>query len=1519
MKKLNKLFATLIAVLGVGSLSAQTDVTSTYLTNADFEGDYSTFWEGSQRAIFQPNGWTVIRTNGNENDLSILCSTDIANGSFSAWTINDEGTRGKKTYWTRLRWGGQVWNWNGTTGKPTDLQLQQEMKQLPEGVYRLSADLLSYAHGTEANNHTYLIATNTTTNRGVSVEPTINHEKSDNNWENKSVYIPSSGATNYRVTLQCLQNWQGSGEYISGFDNVKLEKIVVSSENPVDLTAFVGTAKGDWTGAGGTYSNCVEHFVWGGTQTGEYLSQIVTDLPLGLYEVAMYCASSSTSSRDNGGATPVEEGSTKYVTLSANNISVDIPSYNRTGIDGDIPSYTLADVKVTDGTLKLLVNINQPNPNWIVANIKSLKYLGPDLTIYKEALSEYLTKAENIDKSSIPDPMASQLESAISSAKNVKQTLEAIQQATEQLKNIIQVVEDSQEPYDNLNKLITQCNTYASESYSSVEDESTRTAFNEAITTASTNGNKATTVEELTEVLKTLETARQEFILVAIPTTGNSYDMTFKIKNPSFETGDLTGWTVTASSDTGVKPNSNGTYATTGVDGNYLFNTYWKGNPLTQEITGLPSGVYELKVMVASDGATVYLTADDEHNNGTMTSDKTIFLEASIEFVCTDGSAVIGVVGGADGDKAVHKDFVAEGYWWYKADNFRLYRSFDPSTAQNEVKNLKNSATALLSKPMNKDVKANFESKINNADETSDNPFKLASMATMLNEAIAEAKVSITEYEKLKKYIDMTAVFVDDVTAYTNKYNNGEYTSADVEPTRQELNVMRFNAASAIYTNKVDVTGWTGSMGERSDQHWSGTAISYKDANSWYDLQDDALTTTVHLIKGSYVLKVAGRSATENARLTLEVLGNTIEFHAKGDTGYGIDIDGKANFSSEGTYANDGKGRGWEWEFLKFTLNEDQDVTLSVNSYYNNTWEVWNSFGDISLWMDDETYVTVYAEAALKAPLEEANAMVNTKPMGTAENDALVAAIELSNTFEKTPAGLNAAVETLQSAVANAKTWRKTYYEEKDKLVDALERFEADYNDAENGPLDHLNMPTRWTTVIAKAQAAAMAKDDLTSHEELTIATTDLNDALDAANTSIKEYADLKSAIENANTIINGRNIGDGPFQRPQSAVDALGSTDDEQAVYDAAEKDGEEVTSLTEALRKGSVIELNAPEEGARYNMVMSYAGWEHDGKAVTYLAGGRNDAGLYNIQYYAAPNANYAQAFTFTAVEGKTNCYTLSMTDVDGNERYVCTGVPYGGNTSQLRTTTNAEDALVVEVIATATDGIHNLYNTEAKNYIGGQDAGFFTVNSHTTFRLQEAQKAEVTLKFSSVGWATLILPFDAELPEGLIAYSCGDADETDGTLDLEEAESLKANTPYLMNSYSKGFTFSGYGLADKDSYTDGLFTGTYVNYETTNNGKTYVLQNINGEVAFYLVGEKAQPTVKPNRIYMTYESTNGAAAPRFSFGRGEGTTSVDNMEPTANSQQPIVVYDLMGRKVTTMEKGGMYIVNGKKVVVK
>ena len=48
----------------------------------------------------------------------------------------------------------------------------------------------------------------------------------------------------------------------------------------------------------------------------------------------------------------------------------------------------------------------------------------------------------------------------------------------------------------------------------------------------------------------------------------------------------------------------------------------------------------------------------------------------------------------------------------------------------------------------------------------------------------------------------------------------------------------------------------------------------------------------------------------------------------------------------------------------------------------------------------------------------------------------------------------------------------------------------------------------------------------------------------------------------------------------------------------------------------------------------------------------------------------------------------------------------------------------------------------------------------------------------------------------------------------------------------------------------------------------------------------------------------------------GNGE-TTDIENAEFT--NQNSDVIYDLMGRRVLEPQKGGVYIVNGKKVVIK
>ena len=82
---------------------------------------------------------------------------------------------------------------------------------------------------------------------------------------------------------------------------------------------------------------------------------------------------------------------------------------------------------------------------------------------------------------------------------------------------------------------------------------------------------------------------------------------------------------------------------------------------------------------MASDGATIYLIANGNHNEGTETGgdypSSGVMQEATITFFVTDGTATIGAVGGDDGTAGEHKAYVEEGYWWYKADNFRLVKN----------------------------------------------------------------------------------------------------------------------------------------------------------------------------------------------------------------------------------------------------------------------------------------------------------------------------------------------------------------------------------------------------------------------------------------------------------------------------------------------------------------------------------------------------------------------------------------------------------------------------------------------------------------------------------------------------------------------------------------------------------------------------------------------------------------------------------------------------------------------------
>ena len=1469
MKKLNKLCAILFAVLGVTTLKAQTDVTSTYLTNADFAS---------------VDGWTAYvsgdyRDYGKLNIGGKLAS--YAASTSDATHLNTEYCLGFQCRWS-----------------PNYASYNQETTELPAGVYTLSYDVENVNGSTTAAayNNLFYVKVGDRTFTDTSTE----WMKGKSSWTTHSITFVITEPTQATISLG-----YGTGSnnfattntpvlYVSHLNLTHRNIDDISAENPADLTSYIvnnsfetGNSNG-WTykassdtgvkpNSNGTYTtsgvdgNYLYNTWWQGTP----LTQTVANLPNGIYQLNVLVASG-----DGDGSTPDiyllanGEHSEVYTISDGNNKVFHDVSYEFKVLNGQA---TIGVVGGNDdGTY------NADGHWWYKADNFRLTYKGIDLSIIKEAYETALANAtaarDNSEYTNVVGVERTNILNAISlqPAEN-KSELEA---ATTALLNATTAFTASKPDYDALaaEKEIAAGLGMSEESIASA----------------------AATTKTGLVALQDLKVAEYNYIQATYT-----------------ENATLGSWTETFAEDL----NGEG-YKT---NGSTYFNEWGNATRTAKQTVKLPAGDYAIsgigRGQVGTSGYLYYKIGEET---------------TQVDFIMKGNRGRgVDVNGVANFSEEGEYNCNGEGFGWeYRFITFHLDAETEVEigvsatfanawvsiyapvllTTESSVKVLRmTEITNLLgivpTGKMNATVQSTLDEKKDAAEAASaeENTIdELSTIATELNEAIIAANASIAEYEKIATYIAKANTIDESIAAdVQTQYDNGTLDKA--EPVFQALEVATYNYVTENFNYNVALSSdWNkeGPVGELSDQHWSGEKRPYMEQSSaaWgWDAWSISYDQDLTLPAGKYVFKVAGRKAAGNG-CTLELIVTkggetlgTVNDFPEGDQGYGIDTSGAANFSEEGTYANNDNGRGWQWRYVKFTLASEATVNIAVNAEATTNHQ-WISFCDATVQMTEETYLEAN-KGGLDAPTAAAEALVDTKPMGTAENDALKAALALPVT---TGAELLAKIDALNAAVANANTWIANYNTTKAPLVAALERFETDYNDAENGALDYM-CKSRWTTAVNMAQAAALAKDVTDSYEGFATATENLVAALDAATVSIGEYSNLKVAIDAAGTLYDSANWGDEPFQKPESAKDGLNTAKVEaQDAYDAAEVDGDDVTAVIESLNNTvNGIVLNAPEKGQRFNIVMDFEGWEHHGKAATYLANDRNDAGNYNIKCYAAPNVNYAQAFTFTAVAGQPNCYTLSMTDVDNNERYVCTGTVYGGNASQIRTTTDASKALAVKVIATATEGIHQLWNTEANNYIGGQDAGFFTVNSHTNFRLQEAEKATVTLNVSSAGWATLILPFNAEIPEGVKAYtSVALGDESVELIQVSEG-GIKANTPYLIKGTGE-YNFSGYGLADKDSYEDenGLFVGTYVDYATT--GGEYVLQNHDGKLGFYFVGESTKPTVKAYRCYLTAPAS-GIKAFFFFDDDATGINGVDAADIEIEA-----IYTINGAKVNSLQKG-------------
>lgn len=189
------------------------------------------------------------------------------------------------------------------------------------------------------------------------------------------------------------------------------------------------------------------------------------------------------------------------------------------------------------------------------------------------------------------------------------------------------------------------------------------------------------------------------------------------------------------------------------------------------------------------------------------------------------------------------------------------------------------------------------------------------------------------------------------------------------------------------------------------------------------------------------------------------------------------------------------------------------------------------------------------------------------------------------------------------------------------------------------------------------------------------------------------------------------------------------------------------------------------------------------------------------------------------------------------------------------------------------------------------------------------------------TAAGWGTIIIPFDCEKPEGLTIYECTSVN--DGKLVVEEVNSFKANTPYLLKGpkdVETIYPLEGYAAKHEDKYEKGVMVGVYSWQEPP--ADSYVLQNQDEGLAFYrhLAGNGVE--VGPNRCYIKPQSgelksiqfpddeTNGVA-----YANATDSTLVD-VYTTAGVKVKHQVE--MGKALNDLP-AGLYIINNKKIVKK
>lgn len=208
-------------------------------------------------------------------------------------------------------------------------------------------------------------------------------------------------------------------------------------------------------------------------------------------------------------------------------------------------------------------------------------------------------------------------------------------------------------------------------------------------------------------------------------------------------------------------------------------------------------------------------------------------------------------------------------------------------------------------------------------------------------------------------------------------------------------------------------------------------------------------------------------------------------------------------------------------------------------------------------------------------------------------------------------------------------------------------------------------------------------------------------------------------------------------------------------------------------------------------------------------------------------------------------------------------------------------------------------------AKKYIPVDRSEFISI-AEGEVRVNLAIPAEV-------GYSTCVLPFDATVPEGLMAFSCSNLEK--GNIILEPEPLLRAYNPYILYA-NRGFSGILSGAISVAKYQQSVNNGKVrsgylcgaVNPQTITTG--FVLQSLDAGVKFYFTA--GESFLIPSGKCWLEIAENQA---RFlSFQVRDNETLINT--PHSNLDTKVPLFDLIGRRASH-PLSGIYIQGNRKLV--